>query len=137
MEAAWCYLCRIDASGVDSHTAWGLDAFDPPDVPDDEGHDGGGNDGGSHESGGMTEAQSAHLRFLCQEFGAAFDASLSREHAALEIANLIAHPMPEPQARTLAWLSERQGTPVDPTLTYGQARTAIRRLIALRGLKSA
>jgi hypothetical protein len=123
MEAAWCYLCRIDASGADSHTAWGLDAFDPPDVPDDD--------------GGMTEAQSGHLRFLCQEFGAPFDASLSREHAALEIANLIAHPMPDSQARTLAWLSERQGTPVDPTLTYSQARTAIRRLVALRGLKSA
>jgi hypothetical protein len=124
MEATWCYLCRIDASGADSRTAWGLDTFDPVDVPEDDG-------------GRMTDAQAAHLRFLCQEFGVAFDPSLTREHAALEIANLVAGPMPESQSRTLAWLGERQGTPVDPTLTYGQARTAIRKLIALRGLKSA
>lgn len=124
MEAAWCYLCRIDASGAESRTAWGLDAFDPPDVPEgDAGH--------------MTEGQSGHLRFLCQEFDAPFDAALTREQAALAIANFIAQPMPDAQARTLRWLSERQGTPVDPGLTYGQARTAIRRLIALRGLKSA
>jgi hypothetical protein len=122
MEAAWCYLCRIDSSGADSRTAWGLDEFDTPDVP---------------EGDGMTEAQSGHLRFLCHEFGAPFDPSLRREQAALAIANLIARPMPDSQARTLAWLSERQGTPFDPTLTYGQARTVIRKLIALRGLKSA
>jgi hypothetical protein len=123
METPWCYLCRIDASGADSQTAWGLDAFDAPDVPDDEGR--------------MTDDQSGHLRFLCQEFGASFHPSLNQEQAALEIANLIARPMPESQAKTLAWLSERQATPLDPTLTYGQARTAIRKLIALKGLKSA
>ena len=30
MDAEWCYLCRIERSGVDPHAAWGLDVTDDP-----------------------------------------------------------------------------------------------------------
>lgn len=124
MEPAWCYLCRIDASGVDPHSAWGLDAIDGVDDP------------GLHP-GPMRLGQSAYLRFLCGEFQEVFDASLTEGQAALVIESFLDESMDESQGRTLGWLSERAGAPADDGLTYGQARTKIRRLVALRGLKSA
>ena len=64
MEPAWCFLCRIERSGADPRIAWGLDARvdegDPEDRP-----------------GPMTLAQASYLRFLCDEFGETFDASLT------------------------------------------------------------
>lgn len=126
MDAAWCYLCRIDASGADPRTAWGLDALDGP-----------GEDDWEEFTGPMTDAQAGHLRFLCREFGESFDGTLTEGQAALVIVSFLEEPMRETQARTLTRLCERAGTPLDPDLTYGEARTAIRRLVALRGLQSA
>ena len=125
MDAAWCFLCRIDQSGVDPRAAWGLDAFDGP------------LDEAGDPTDPMTDQQERHLRFLCEEFGVPFGDPLTRREAALALHRFAQGPMPETQKKTLAWLSERQGTSVDLAQTYGQARTTIRRLVALRGLKSA
>ena len=45
--------------------------------------------------------------------------------------------MTDSQARTMFFLSQVVGTQTDTGLTYGQARTKIRSLVAIRGLKSA
>jgi len=126
MDPAWCFLCRIDASGADPRVAWGLDAFDGPDSEEWE-----------RRTDPMTEAQAGHLRFLCSEFGEAFDDSLTEGEASVVIDSFLEEPMCDAQARTLARLCEREGTPLDRDQTYAQARTSIRRLVALRGLKSA
>lgn len=124
MEPLWCYLCRIEASGVDPIAAWGLDAIDDVEDP-------------ALYPGPMRPGQSAYLRFLCDEFHEVFDATLSEGQAAFVIESFLDEPMDESQARTLGWLGERAGSPAEDGLTYGQARTKIRRLVALRGLKSA
>lgn len=85
----------------------------------------------------MTRSQGAYLRFLCDEFGYEFDPALSSGDAALVIESFMGEPPTDSQVRTLAWLCERAGVDVEDGLSYGQMGTKIRRLVALRGLKSA
>jgi hypothetical protein len=85
----------------------------------------------------MTPMQAEYIRFLCEEFGEAFDSTLTEDEAAVVIEDFTREPMSESQARTLARLSERDGAEAPTDLTYGEARTEIRRLVALRGLHSA
>jgi len=123
MDAEWCYLCRIERSGVDPHAAWGLDTDDDRDP--------------LLRTGLMLPGQERFLRFLCDEFAEGFDDTLNEGEAAIIVESFLDEPMSEVQARTLAWLSEHAGMPADDRLSYGQARTEIRRLVAIRGLKSA
>ena len=85
----------------------------------------------------MTLAQASYLRFLCDEFGETFDASLTDGQSAIVVASFIDEPMTEAQARTLFFLSQAVGMEAQTGLTYGQARSKIRSLVAIRGLKSA
>lgn len=124
MDLAWCYVCRIESSGVDPRAAWGLD--EPGDDP-----------GLVLRSGPMTTSQGAELRFLCEEFGFAFDEGLTEAETAVVIAGFRDDVPTESQRSTLAWLAEHTGEASDGGSTYGQARTRIRRLVALKGLKSA
>jgi hypothetical protein len=126
MEPTWCYLCRIEASGVDPHVAWGLEDEDGPTVDDYETY-----------TGPMSAARVRYLRFLCEEFGVAFDDTLNEGEAAVVTISFLEEPMTDPQARTLAWFADHGNGAGDPSLTYGEARQKIRRLVALRGLKSA
>jgi hypothetical protein len=124
MDETWCYLCRIDGSGLPSTAAWGLD------VQDDT-------EGTPLRTGPMTRAQRQYLRFLCHEFSCEFDPYLTQDEAGLVIESFLADPMSSDQSKTLVELSQRAGVPMDADLTYGAARTKIRRLVAMRGLKSA
>lgn len=125
MDPAWCYLCRVEGSGLDARTAWGLD------LTGDEGSAWGS------RAGRMTPMQAEYLQFLCGEFGEAFDSTLSENEAAVVIDDVSREPMSESQARTLAWLCERAGEETPAELTYGEARGQIRRLVAVRGMRSA
>lgn len=125
MGPAWCYLCRVDGSGLDPRTAWGLD------LTGDEGSTWGS------RVGRMAPMQAEYLQFLCEEFGEAFDSTLSEDEAAIVIDDVAHEPMSESQARTLAWLCERAGEETPNELTYGEARAQIRRLVAVRGVRSA
>lgn len=123
MDPGWCYPCRLDASGVAPHAAWGLDTAEhEPDLRHD---------------GPMGPDQVAEVRFLCGEFGEPFDPKLTEGEAAVVVHSFLDEPMSESQARTLAWLSERAGIVMDADLNYGRARTTVRRLLAVRGLRSA
>jgi hypothetical protein len=123
MDPVWCYACHIDASGISAPGAWGLSTADhEPDV---------------RFRGPMHPDQADELRFLCAEFGAEFDGTLSEGQAAIVIHSFLDEPATDAQTRSLAWLSERLGSPMEEGLTYGKARSAIRRAIALRGLRSA
>jgi hypothetical protein len=124
MEPAWCFLCRIERSGADPRIAWGLDARDDEGDPEDR-------------PGPMTLAQASYLRFLCDEFGETFDASLTDGQSAIVVASFLDEPMTDTQARTLFFLSQVVGMEAQTGLTYGQARSKIRSLVAIRGLKSA
>jgi Protein of unknown function (DUF3072) len=124
MDAGWCYLCRFERSGVDPRAGWGLD------VLDDEGDP-------LLRTGPMRPSQEGFLRFLCDEFAEAFDDTLSEGEATLVVESFLDEPMTNAQARTLGWLAAQAGAAVEEDLTYGQARTQIRRLVALRGLRSA
>jgi hypothetical protein len=123
MDTAWCYQCRVEAAGEDARAVWGLETAEHEDDLE--------------LSGPMTPHQRAELRFLCAEFGEAFDGSLTEGEAAVVTGTFLDEPMSEPQRASLAWLSERAGAEAPDALTYGQARSVIRRLIALRGLRSA
>jgi len=124
MEPAWCFLCRIERSGADPRTAWGLNAWDDERDPEDR-------------RGPMSSAQARYLRFLCDEFEEIFDPSLTDGESAMVVASFLGEPMTDSQARTLFFLSQAVGLQADAELTYGQARTKIRSLVAIRGLKSA
>ncbi len=126
MEPAWCYLCRIEASGVDPHVAWGLEDEDGPSVEDYE-----------NFTEPMSAARIRYLRFLCDEFGVPFDDALNEGEAAVVTISFLEEPMTESQGRTLEWFAGNGNGASDSTLTYGQARQKIRRLVALRGLRSA
>jgi hypothetical protein len=123
MEPAWCYLCRIEESGADPAAAWGV--MDEPDGP------------WERRTGPMSMQQLGYLRFLCDEFAEGFDQSLTTGEASVVIESFLDESMSQDQERTLRWLAERGGAPFEGGLTYGQARSAIRRLVASRGLKSA
>jgi hypothetical protein len=124
MEPGWCFLCRIERSGADPRTAWGLNARDDVLDPDDR-------------PGPMSLAQASYLRFLCEEFEEIFDPSLTDGQSAIVVASFLDEPMTNAQARTLFFLSQAVGMDADTGLTYGQARSKIRGLVAIRGLKSA
>ena len=51
--------------------------------------------------------------------------------------SFLEEPMTEPQSRTLGWFAEHGIGTAGASLTYGEARQTIRRLVALRGLRSA
>jgi hypothetical protein len=123
MEPAWCYLCRIEAGGADPAAAWGV--VDGPDGP------------WERRSGPMTLRQLGYLRFLCDEFAEAFDPSLTEGEASVVTQSFLNETMSDGQGQTLRWLSQRAGVPFETGMTYGQARSAIRRLVASQGLKSA
>jgi hypothetical protein len=126
LEPAWCYLCRIEASGVDPHVAWGLEDEDGPSVEDYE-----------NFTEPMSAARIRYLRFLCDEFGVPFDDTLNEGEAAVVTISFLEEPMTESQGRTLEWFAGNGNGASDASLTYGQARQKIRRLVALRGLRSA
>jgi hypothetical protein len=123
MDPVWCYPCRIDGSGVSARAGWGLDTAEHE--PD------------TRHAGPMTSDQREELRFLCGEFEVSFDGGLTEGEAAIVVHSFLDEPMSISQRRTLGWLSERVGSTVDDDLSYGKARSAIRRFIALRGLRSA
>ena len=123
MDGAWCYRCRVESCGEDPRAAWGLDTAE--------------HDDDLSLIGPMTADQAAELRFLCAEFGEAFDPTLTEGEAAIVVGTFLDEPMSASQSATLAWLSERSGAEAPTGLTYGTARSAIRRLVALRGLRSA
>jgi hypothetical protein len=123
METAWCYRCRVETCGEEPRAAWGLDTVE--------------HDDDLALTGPMTADQAAELRFLCAEFGESFDPTLTEGEAATVVGTFLDEPMSASQAQTLAWLSERAGAEAPTDLTYGRARSQIRRLVALRGLRSA
>jgi hypothetical protein len=108
MDADWCYLCRIERSGVDPRAAWGLELQEWDGDP-------------LLRTGPMQPSQSSFLRFLCDEFAEGFDGTLTEGEAAVVVESFLDEPMSDAQARTLAWLAEHAGAPVDEALTYGQA----------------
>jgi len=124
MEPAWCFLCRIERSGADPRTAWGLNAWEDAEEPE-------------QRRGPMSLTQASYLRFLCEEFEETFDPSLTDGQSAIVVASFLDEPMTDSQARTLFFLSQAAGMESNAGLTYGQARTKIRGLVALRGLRSA
>lgn len=126
MEDAWCYLCRIEASGVDPGLAWGLEDEDAPSVEDYE-----------EFNGPMSLPRARYLRFLCDEYGVPFDETLTEGEAAVVVISFLEEPMTEIQERTLGWFAEHGNGVPSNELTYADARRTIRRLVALRGLKSA
>ena len=126
MDAAWCYLCRIDASGVAPSLAWGLEDEDAPGVDDYE-----------NFTGPMSAERARYLRFLCDEFDVPFDDTLTEGESAVVTISFLEEPMTDPQSRTLAWFAGDAAATADARLTYGEARQKIRRLVALRGLRSA
>jgi len=85
----------------------------------------------------MRLSQASYLRFLCEEFEETFDPSLTDGESAIVVESFLDEPMTDSQARTLFFLSQIVGTEADTGLTYGQARTKIRGMVAIRNLKSA
>ena len=121
MDAAWCYLCRVDDQGTDPHVLWGL-AFDDDlelleTSPDP-----------------MSPEMAGYLRFLCDELHMRYDDTFTLGEAAMVIQGLLTDPATDGQRRTITALGG-DGTP--DALSYGHARTTVRRMIALRGLRSA
>jgi len=121
MDAAWCYLCRVDNAGTDPHVLWGL-AFDE-DLELFE-----------TSSDAMSAEMAGYLGFLCDELHMRYDDTFTHGEAAMVIQGLLTDPASDSQRRTLGALG---GDGTADTLSYGQARTTIRRMIALRGLRSA
>ena len=124
MDATWCYLCRVDAAGGDPQVLWGIALDD--DLPS-----------WTAETGPMPPPVAAYLQFLGPEVGLGFDPTFTLGEAARVIPSLLGDPANESQMQTLTWLAEHAGGDVGIDLTYGQARAKIRRLVALRGLRSA
>jgi hypothetical protein len=123
MDPAWCYLCRVDGFGVDPRLLWGI-------AVDDELED------RRSSEAPMSLELHGYLRFLGEEFGEAFDPTLSEGESAIVIGSYLSEPATEPQRTTLAWLAERCGIAVEEGLSYGVARMKIRRMVAMRGLRS-
>jgi hypothetical protein len=122
MDAAWCYLCRVDNGGADAHVLWGL-AFDDDLEPLER---------STHP---MSDEMSGYLRFLCDELGMRYDDTFTQGEAAMVIQGLLTDPATTSQRQTIAALAGEATD--DQTLMYSEARTKIRRMVALRGLRSA
>jgi hypothetical protein len=125
MDLRWCYLCHVEESLADPRAVWGLDVWDAPEQP------------WERRTEPMTASQAGYLRFLCEEFGDRFDATLTEGEASVVVDSFLDEPMSDRQARTLMWLCEKSGAPMGQGLSYGQARAQIRKLVAIRGLRSA
>lgn len=121
MDAAWCYLCRVDNEGTDPHVLWGLALDDDLELLETS-------------TDPMTPEMAGYLRFLCDELNMRYDETFTHGEAAMVIQGLLTDPASDRQRRTLIALG---GDGTVDTLSYGSARTAIRRMIALRGLRSA
>jgi hypothetical protein len=121
MDAAWCYLCRVDNEGTDPHVLWGLAFDDDLELLETS-------------TAAMSPDMAGYLRFLCEELHVRYDETFTHGEAALVIQGLLTDPASDGQRRTLIALG---GDGTADTLSYGQARTNIRRTIALRGLRSA
>jgi hypothetical protein len=120
MEPTWCYLCRIDGADVDAQILWGIALDD--DLADLEA-----------DRGPMTPDVAAYLRFLCGELDLGFDPAFTQREAALVIGSFLRDPATASQTQTL----EALGALDTDDLAYAEARSKIRRTIALRGLRSA
>jgi hypothetical protein len=120
MEPGWCYLCRVEDCGVDPQIVWGI-ALDE-DLPELR-----------FAPGPMTPDVAAYMRFLCEELALQFDPTFTQREAAMVLQSFLTDPATPDQVRTLEHLGEME--PI--ALTYGAARSKIRRLVALRGLRSA
>lgn len=120
MEPTWCYLCRVDAAEVDPQILWGLGLDE--DLAELQ-----------TQRGPMTPDVAGYLRFLCDDLNLHFDPTFRQHEAALVIESFLADPATSSQAQTLDAL----GVPETDGLSYAEARTKIRRQIALRGLRSA
>jgi hypothetical protein len=121
MDATWCYLCHVDGYGVDPRVLWGLALDD--DLEDL-----------SEEPGPMSEELAGYLRFFCDEFNFGYDDTFTQAEAATVIGGFLLDAPTEHQRRTIEALDG--GASVEG-MTYADARTKIRRAIALRGLRSA
>lgn len=121
MDAAWCYLCHVDGYGVDPQVLWGLALDDDLEELADR-------------PGPMSEDLAGYLRFFCEEFNFGYDETFTQQEAATVIAGFLADVPTQRQRQTIAALD---GSANVEDMTYAEARTKIRRMIALRGLRSA
>lgn len=121
MDAAWCYLCRIDAYDVDPQVLWGLALDDDLELLEDT-------------PGPMDEDLAGYLRFFCDEFNFGYDPTFTQQEAAVVIGGFLVDTATDSQRRTIAALAGAEET---GGLTYAEARIKIRRMVALRGLRSA
>jgi hypothetical protein len=122
MDAAWCYLCRVDQGGTDAHVLWGLAFDDDLELLESS-------------TDPMSPEMSGYLRFLCDELGMRYDDTFAQGEAAMVIQGLLTDPATTSQRQTTAALAGEATD--DQALTYSDARTKIRRMVALRGLRSA
>ena len=122
MDAAWCYLCRVDHGGTDAHVLWGLAFDDDLELIETS-------------TDPMSDEMSGYLRFICDELHMRFDNTFTQGESAMVLQGLLTDPATTSQRQTIAALAGEATT--DETLTYGEARTKIRRMVALRGLRSA
>ena len=120
MDPTWCYLCRVEGVDVDPQILWGI-ALDE-DLADLQA-----------EHGPMTPDVAGYMRFLCEEMELHFDPTFTQHEAALVIGSFLGDPATARQVQTL----EHLGSTDMGDLKYGEARSKIRRQIALRGLRSA
>ena len=122
MDAAWCYLCRVDQGGTEAHVLWGLAFDDDLELLESS-------------TDPMSPEMSGYLRFLCDELGMRYDDTFTQGEAAMVIQGLLTDPATTSQRQTIAALA---GEATDgQARTYSDARTKIRRMVALRGLRSA
>jgi hypothetical protein len=121
MDEAWCYLCHVDGYGVDPQVLWGLALDDDLEEL-------------AQGSSPMGEDLAGYLRFFCEEFRFRYDDTFTQQEAATVIAGFLADAPTESQRQTIAALN---GGDTTEGMTYAEARTKIRRAIALRGLRSA
>jgi uncharacterized protein (DUF2336 family) len=122
MDTAWCYLCRVDHGGTDAQVLWGLAFDDDLELLETS-------------TDPMSDEMSGYLRFLCDELRMRYDDTFTQGEAAMVIQGLLTDPTTMSQRQTIAALAGE--TTADETLSYGQARMKIRRMVALRGLRSA
>ena len=120
MDPTWCYLCRVEGVDVDPQILWGI-ALDE------------GLADLQAEHGPMTPDVAGYMRFLCEEMDLHFDPTFTQHEAALVIGSFLEDPATASQVQTL----EHLGWTDTDDLRYGEARSKIRRQIALRGLRSA
>jgi hypothetical protein len=125
MDSVWCYLCRVETRAEDPRSAWGLSDWSDEEL-----------DLWEDATGPMPPEQAAYLRFLCEEFKVGFDPTFTEGEAALVIDSFLKEAPSASQMRTLDTLARRTGEELGVGLSYATARAAIRRLVALQGLRA-